>query len=169
MANAEKQSQKAVRCFSTNTIHIGVVVKDLQKSIAFYKNVIGMVQVDTSSIDVDGEFSKRSALANGIPFHVEVLKLGAGDDSTQFKLMSFGDKARSKEDSFIYDHAGMQYITLMCNDLGPIIKRLEDHSIPLLSKTALPGSSSEHFILVQDPDNIFIELIGPVRQAGQAD
>ncbi len=163
MIKVEKQLSIETRAFSTNTIHIGIVVKNLQKSIAFYKDIIGMVQEDTNSIDVDVEFSKQSGLANGIPFHVEILKLGAGAESTQFKLMCFGDKAQIKKDHYIYDHAGIQYITLMCNDLSPIIKRLQDNKISLLGRADLPDSSSEQFILVKDPDNIFIELIGPVK------
>jgi len=37
--------------FSSRVIHVGVVVSDLEKSLEFYKDVIGMVQVDQESFD----------------------------------------------------------------------------------------------------------------------
>ena len=59
--------------FSSGLIGVGVVSRDLNKSLDFYLNVIGMTKV--SEFDVDAEFSKTSGLTGGIPFHVEVLKL----------------------------------------------------------------------------------------------
>ena len=59
--------------FSSNLIGVGVVVTDLEKSIDFYTNVIGMKVVE--EFDIDEAFSKVSGLAGGAPFSVKVLKL----------------------------------------------------------------------------------------------
>ena len=42
--------------FSSTTIEIGVVVSDIEKSLEFYTNVIGMRKV--GEFDVNEEFSK---------------------------------------------------------------------------------------------------------------
>lgn len=150
--------------FSSKTIDVGVVVKDLNESLKFYKEVIGMVQVDRTFIDINEDFGKRSGLSNGIPFHVEVLKLGKGEDATEFKLMSFGERPENQQNNFIYDHTGMQYITIFVNDLEPIIKRIKEHEIPFLGDTPTPLSENKYFVLIKSPDDTFIELIGPYNK-----
>ena len=147
--------------FSSTTIGIGVIVSDLDQSLAFYTNVVGMVQ--TGSFDVDEGFSKRSGLANGLPLHVKVLRLGEGDDATQWKLMTFGNRSNRQKNDFIYSNTGMQYVTIMVKDLTPFVKRIREHNVKLLGETPVPLGGDNHFVLIQDPDGTFVELIGPMK------
>lgn len=147
--------------FSSPTIGIGVVVSDLEKALDFYTNVIGMVE--TGSFDIKEEFSKKSGLANGLPTHVKVLRLGKGENATQWKLMSFGDKPKPLQNEFIHSHTGMRYITILVADLTPILKRIRDRQIKLLGETPVPLGRDNHFVLIKDPDGTFIELIGPMK------
>ena len=150
--------------FSSRVIHVGVVVSDLEKSLEFYKDVIGMVQVDQESFDVNADMGRRTGLSDGIPFHVEVLKLGSGPDASQFKLMSFGDKAQKRENEYIHNHTGIQYITIFVNELEPIIKRIKAHSVKMLGETPILLSEGTYFIAVKDLDGTIIELIGPMKK-----
>ena len=69
------QAQKAPLSgdFSNPTIQIGVVVSDLQKSVDFYINIVGMVK--TGNFSVDGAKSKELGLIDGRFVNVIVLKL----------------------------------------------------------------------------------------------
>ncbi len=147
--------------FSSTTIGIGVVVRDLAKAQAFYTDVIGMVP--TGGFTINEGFSKRSGLANGLPIQVKVLRLGEGEDATQWKLMSFGDRAQSLRNDFIYDRTGMRYITIHVTNLTPILERIKRHQVRLLGETPVSLGKDNHFVLVQDPDGTFIELIGPMK------
>lgn len=147
--------------FSDQTIDIGVIVSDLEESMDFYQNVIGMEKV--RSFDVDKGFAASSGLSNGVPFHVEVLQLGTMGVATEFKLMTFGNRAESVEDNFIYDHTGPRYITINVDNLTPIFSRIKNHGIETLGETPVPLGEENSFILVQDPDGLFIELIGPMK------
>lgn len=147
--------------FSSTTIGVGVVVRDMDKSLDFYTNVIGMVE--TGSFEIAEDFSKKSGLAGGLTTRVRVLRLGRGEEATQWKLMSFGDKAKPVQNDFIHSHAGMRYITIMVKDLTPILKRIKDRQIKLLGETPVPLGRDSHFALIQDPDGTFIELIGPMK------
>ncbi len=149
--------------FSYKTIHIGMIVSDLEKSMAFYKDVVGMVQVDRTSFDVDGDFGKRSGLTDGTAFHVEVLKLGSGEEATQLKLMSFGDKAEKSTNSFIHSHTGVQYLTIMVDDIDAAIERIRKHNVRFCGETPIKHGEDQTFVMVQDPDGTFVELIGPVK------
>lgn len=148
--------------FESTAIGIGVVVKDLEKSLDFYVNVIGMIQ--TGGFEVNKEFSKKSGLADGHAAQVKVLRLGEGESASQWKLVSFGDAAKAGESGqFVHQGSGMRYIALAFKDLAPVLKRIGEKNIKLLGDTPVPLGQSSHFALVQDPDGTFIELIGPIK------
>ena len=146
--------------FSSNQIGVGVVVKDINKSLDFYLNVVGMKKV--GEFDVAADFAKSSGLSDGIPFHVDVLKLEDAPDANQWKLMSFGKDASHPLPTYIQDDNGMQYVTIMVNNLDPFLKRIKKHNVKLLGDTPVPLREN-HFVLIQDPDGTIIELIGPLK------
>ena len=148
--------------FPAGAIHVGVVVEDLAKSMAFYTGVLGMTK--TGEFDVDAAFGKASGLSGGVPFHVNVLRLRDEENAAQFKLMSFGKGTRAAGSAHIQDGLGVRYLTLDVLDLTPFVARLKAAAIPFLGETPIPlGDGANHFVLIQDPDGIFIELIGPMK------
>jgi catechol 2,3-dioxygenase-like lactoylglutathione lyase family enzyme len=150
---------KAQSNFSSPLIGVGVVVSNLDKSVDFYTNIIGMVK--TGGFSLDADFTKRSGLSGGVPFSVVVLKLEDSDKANEWKLMSFGNNPVRKKSNYVQDDLGMQYITIHVKALDPIIKRLKEKGIAFLGNTPTPLSENRFFLLVQDPDGNFIELIGP--------
>ncbi|MCF8226290.1 MAG: VOC family protein [Bacteroidales bacterium] len=146
---------------SNGIIHIGVVVKDLEESLYFYHRILGMKEVREFSIDED--FGNRSGLSRGVPFNVKVLQLKEGEYSTNWKLMSFEEQSVIPEKQNIQDDIGVQYVTINVEKLEPYIRRLKENNIQLLGKTPVPLSSDRHFVLIKDPNGIFIELIGPME------
>jgi catechol 2,3-dioxygenase-like lactoylglutathione lyase family enzyme len=148
--------------FASETIHIGVVASDLEASLRFYTEAIGMQRL--SSFEIDEDFGRRSGLTGGVPVRVEVLQLGTGETATQWKVMTFGERAEARPNTHIHDHVGMQYVTLFVNDLNAAVARLEEHGVALLGETPTPLNDGRHFVLVKDPDDTFIELIGPMEE-----
>ncbi|WP_339880878.1 VOC family protein [uncultured Algoriphagus sp.] len=147
--------------FSSNLIGSGVVVSDLDRSLDFYINGIGMVKA--YNFTINEEFSKRSGLSNGVAVEVSVLKLENSPNANEWKLMSFGNKQTESKPDYIQDGTGVQYITINVKALNPVIKRLKEQGVKLLGSTPTPLNENLHFVLVQDPDGIFIELIGPLE------
>lgn len=148
--------------FTSKLIGLGVVVSDIDKSLDFYTNTIGMVK--TGSFTINAEFSKRSGLANGDTARVTILKLENSPEANEWKLMSFGKKATHPKQNFIQDDVGVQYITINVKALKPIIDRLKAKNIPLLGSSPTQLNRNSQFVLVQDPDGTFIELIGPMGE-----
>lgn len=146
--------------FSSKLIGVGVVVSDLERSLDFYINGIGMVK--TGGFSLDEDFTKRSGLSGGVPFSVTVLKLEDSAEANEWKLMSFGKKAAHPKQNFIQDDVGMQYITINVKALQPIIERLKKMKVPFLGSTPTALNSNSQFLLIQDPDGNFVELIGPM-------
>jgi catechol 2,3-dioxygenase-like lactoylglutathione lyase family enzyme len=145
--------------FSNPTIFVGSVVTDLEKSVDFYTNIIGMKK--TGAFSVDAEKAKELGLTDGKKIDVTVLKLEDSPQANEWKLMSFGTKPGHKKPSYLHDDTGMQYITILVNHLEPIMKRIEKNDIKILSGKPSKLDENRFFILVQDPDGTFIELIGP--------
>jgi len=147
--------------FSSGLIGVGVVTKNLEKSLDFYLNVIGMTKV--GEFDVDENFGKISGLTDGLAFHVDVLKLQDSPDANQWKLMSFKKEGSHPMPKYIHDDTGMQYITISVNSLEPFLQRIKKHNVKLLGETPVALGEKDHFVLVQDPDGTIIELIGPLK------
>jgi hypothetical protein len=147
--------------FTSKLIGLGVVVSDINKSLDFYVDAIGMVKA--YSFKINSEFSKRSGLANGDSALVTVLKLENSPDANEWKLMSFGKKSSHPKQHFIQDDVGVQYITINVKALKPIIERLKERNVPFLGSSPTQLSRNSQLLLVQDPDGTFIELIGPME------
>ncbi|MCE7070628.1 MULTISPECIES: VOC family protein [unclassified Dyadobacter] len=146
--------------FTSKSIGVGVVVADMQRSLDFYVKGIGMVK--TGNFTINAEFGKRGGLTGGEAVEVNILKLENGPEGTDWKLMSFGKKASHPKPKFIQDDTGPQYITIQVKSLTPIIDRLKAQNVTFLGSTPTPLTKDSHFVLVQDPDGTFVELIGPM-------
>ncbi|TAK45890.1 MAG: VOC family protein [Saprospiraceae bacterium] len=145
--------------FEHGTIQIGVVVSDFEKSLDFYTNVLGMTK--TGGFLIDKEFGKRSGLTGGESFEVAILKLVDSPHATEWKLMSFGQLANHPLPVHIQDDTGVQYVTVFVKSMKPFLERFEHHHIATLGDTPTTLADGRKFVLIQDPDGTFIELIGP--------
>jgi catechol 2,3-dioxygenase-like lactoylglutathione lyase family enzyme len=145
--------------FAKSAISVGLVVEDLNKALDFYINVIGMVK--TGEFSVDAAKAKDLGLSNGNRFDVKVLKLENSENAQEWKLMSFGKKAAHPKQTYVPDDTGMQYVTIYVKSMMPILERLRKYNIKTLGITPVKLDETRDFVLVQDPDGTFIELIGP--------
>lgn len=139
------------------TVSIGVVVSDLQASIDFYTNIMGMEE--TGELDLNGSFGKASGLTGGKPLLVKILKLKNSPDASEYKLVSFGND-KTGSDKHIQDQNGMQYTTFFIKSTEDIIKRIRENNIEFLGDTPIKLPDGRTFILIQDPDGVFIEIVG---------
>ena len=145
--------------FAKSGISVGVVVEDLNKSLDFYLNVIGMVK--TGEFSVDAAKAKELGLSNGNSFDVKVLKLENSEQAAEWKLMSFGKKAAHPKQNFVPDDTGIQYVTIFVKSMKPILERIKKHGVKTLGITPTMLDADRQFVSLQDPDGNFIELIGP--------
>jgi len=145
--------------FAKSGISVGLVVEDLNKSLDFYQNVIGMVK--TSAFSVESARAKELGLSNGDRFDVTILKLENSEEAAEWKLMSFGKKATHPKQNFVPDDTGMQYITIYVKSMKPILDRIKKYNVKTLGITPTKLDETRDFVLLQDPDGNFIEIIGP--------
>jgi len=142
--------------FESDIIKVAIVASDLKLTLDFYTNVIGMTNV--REFDIDNPTSIRFGLSGGIPFHVSVLKLDNVPQATELKIMSFAKQPKHKKSKYIQDDIGVQYLTIYVNSITPFLKRIKSNNIKLLGQTPTT-TGDKQYVLIQDPNGVFIELI----------
>ena len=152
-------SSKAQNDFSKSGISVGVVVEDLNKSVEFYQQVVGMIKVGEFS--VDSEKAKQLGLSSGERFDVKVLKLENSEEAAEWKLMSFGKSTSLEHQRHVPDRNGIRYITLFVKSMAPLLERIKKHNVRTLGETPAMLDETRQFVLIQDPDGNFVEFIGP--------
>ncbi|PKP41349.1 MAG: glyoxalase [Bacteroidetes bacterium HGW-Bacteroidetes-13] len=144
--------------FESPSFQVGIVVKNLAESLAFYKDVIGMV--DSRQFDINAEFGKNSGLSDSIPFKVTALKLEDSPTAPEWKLVAFDTIHLEGFSKRLQDGIGVRYTTLLVKSVAPFLKRFEEHNVKTLGATPMKLPNGKTFILIQDPNGIFIEIIG---------
>jgi len=146
--------------FSKNTFDLGIVVSDLEKSVKFYKDVIGMTEVKgfTAPANVATSFG----LTDNQPVVVRRLVMADVKDAPSLKLMAFPKAPGAKPDQrFIHSTLGFSYPTLFVNDMDAAVERAKKAKVKPLGQTPAKVGGNNYLTVYKDPDGNFIELIGP--------
>ncbi|MBP6827766.1 MAG: hypothetical protein KA165_14480, partial [Saprospiraceae bacterium] len=109
---------------------------------------------------MDAELGEKSGLTGGLPAQVKVLKLEDNDQATEWKLMTFDSVPAPTRLQHIQDATGMRYVSISVHSVAPYLERLRKNNVPLLGQSPVELQKGVFLILFQDPDGIFIELIG---------
>jgi lactoylglutathione lyase len=150
--------------FSKTTIDFGVVVSDLEKSIAFYTDVVGFKRA--------GNFTVTPQIANDAgltkvtrPITIEKLKLGDDKSATTLKLMQIQEaKPKKSATEYIHSSLGMSYMTVYVTDTTAALARAAKHGAKPLKKGPVDLGGGKMFLtLLKDPDGNFVELVGPAK------
>lgn len=146
--------------FDKNVIDIGVIVSNLEKAAAFYKNALDFTELD--GFAVPASMSKETGLTDGQAFKVRVFTAADKNKATKIKLMEFPKAPPAKVDTtYISSSLGFRYITIFINDTTASLARAKKAGATVI-KEAYPLAGGEDYLsLVRDPDGNIIELIGP--------
>lgn len=151
--------------FARTTIDLGCVVKDAEKSAAFYQDVIGMTELPGFS--APGSFVKDAGLGEGnYGLSVRVMVLGEGPTATRLKLIEAPEGLGKPGDTSTIDaELGFRYLTIVVKDMNAAMARLEKMGVKPLAKgpVELPAALAKgvYLTVVRDPDGNMVELVGP--------
>lgn len=153
--------------FARTTIDLGVVVSDIERSVAFYTQAVGFKEVP--GFEVAGPFMADAGLADNHPVKVRILVLGEGPTATRLKLIGLPAAAPKRGDTkFIHSEFGFRYITISVKDMTRAVARLNQAGVKPLGKCplALPKSlSADAYLTVfRDPDGNILEFVGPKKK-----
>jgi catechol 2,3-dioxygenase-like lactoylglutathione lyase family enzyme len=152
--------------FASTTIDLGMVVRDVDRSAAFYKEALGLREV--KGFSVPGDFCADAGLTDGKPLTIRVFVLGDGEQATKLKLMAVaGVETKAADNQYIHSQTGYRYLTLAVKDMTAALARLQKAGVKPMAKTpvSLPRGFPEGVYLtcVRDPDGNIVELVGPKK------
>lgn len=152
--------------FANQTIDIGLVVKDIKKSLKFYKEVVGFEEKE--GFKVSGKFPKLVGLTDGAELNIHVLRLGDEKTATKLKLMQVQGKkpTRVVKQPFIHSIAGISYLTVFVNNVEKVLSQAKKNGYQAFAKSpqVLPDGLPQDIclLMLKDPDGNFVEIVGPI-------
>ena len=153
-------SQADEKEFRTQTIDLGIVVGDLEKSLKFYTEAIGFTA--TGEFTATKALTKDSGLSAGEELLIKKLALGKGEGATTIKLMQSGEAPKKSDQTYITSSLGFSYLTVHVTSTKAALARLKKADVEVLAKgPALVPGTKVALTVVKDPDGNFVELVGP--------
>jgi catechol 2,3-dioxygenase-like lactoylglutathione lyase family enzyme len=161
LAQTTKGSEASAE-FTKGVIDMGIVVSDADRTAQFLTNAIGFTE--QKGFSVTPELGKKIGLVDNHAVDVRVFALTEGDSATRIKILSFPKAGGKKADqAFIHSTYGMRYLTLYVKDMSRALERLKAAKVKTLGETPLDLGGGTYITVVRDPDDNFIELIGPMK------
>ena len=153
--------------FASETIDVGIVVSDINKSLKLYKDVLGFEEA--SGFKVSGEYAADAGLANKLDLDVHVLVLGSGEKATKLKLMEFKSAPGARVDNtYIHSSYGFRYLTMFVTNLNSAVEQANAAGGKLVGKCPLPlpkgFPEGVGLAIYRDPDGNPVEVIGPWKK-----
>jgi catechol 2,3-dioxygenase-like lactoylglutathione lyase family enzyme len=142
--------------------HINLVVRDLERSVKFYTEVLGMRE--TKRAILRGEWIERIVGLAGVEAKVAYVVAPAGEP--RLELLEY----RSPSGDSFQAHSrpntvGLRHVAFRVRSMEAALARLRDHGVPPLGEpTRVPGGIVKHdagekcLVYFLDPDGVLLEL-----------
>ena len=165
---AQEEKDKPAGPFAQQTIDLGLVVSDSERSIAFYKEVVGFQ--DAGNFLVGDEFAKKVGLTDGAPLDIYVLSLGEEKTATKLKIMEVKSQkpVKTLKQRHIHTQTGFSYITIFVTDVDAVLERAKKAGVKPYAQSPqrLPEGLPQDvcLLMLKDPDGNFVEIVGPLTK-----
>ncbi len=139
----------------TEVRHVGIVVSDMEESLRFYRDLIGLqdaqVVAETGAF-LDGLLGMTNA-------KIRTAKLAGSDSPTQIELLAFDSPEETTATPL--NAIGPTHIALTVNDLDDLYRRLIEQGVAFNAPPALSPDGGAKVAFCRDPDGTFVELVEP--------
>jgi catechol 2,3-dioxygenase-like lactoylglutathione lyase family enzyme len=151
---AFRESEKMV-----NTVDVGVIVSDMEKSLEFYTKILGMEQ--TGTWQSSREMSTTYGVNSGKAFDIIDLKLDCEGYVLKYKLnktegnMPNQISSSGPPEIYSFEKIGTRYLTINVKNVDPFIERIKENHIKFKMVTLPDGY---RVVLLHDPDGALLEI-----------
>jgi catechol 2,3-dioxygenase-like lactoylglutathione lyase family enzyme len=137
--------------------HVSITVSDLDRSLGFYRDALGMREVERHRLE--GEGISRMAAKPGVVLDVVRLAAGPSDDLL-VDLQRYVAPEGGAVDGDLGD-VGHAHICFVVDDMAAAVADLREHGAELVSEPVgfTLDSGSLHVVFVRDPDGFVVELV----------
>jgi len=136
--------------------HTGIVVKNLNKMLYFYRDLLGLTIV--KDIDESGEFIDDILGLKKIS--VRTIKIKAKDENL-VELLYFKSSPKKLENKKAkkITNPGYTHISFTVENIDKIYNKLRDNKIKFISSPKISKDGNVKVVFCQDPEGNFIELV----------
>jgi len=134
--------------------HLGICVSDLERSVTFYRDVFGFVEVGRLEPDPAG-----TSHLLGLDCTLQAVYLER--DGWRIELLHFSTPGHTgKGEPRPMNQLGLTHLSFRVQDLARVLQRLEAAGGRVLEESVLDlGDGSSKALMVLDPDGMRIEII----------
>ena len=133
--------------------HTGIIVKDMKKSLHFYKDILGLKVIQDFS-DSSEYIKKITGIKNA---DVHMIKLEVGD-GTVLEILEYRNHPTELIDQPIYN-VGASHIALQVKNAEKAYDILKQKGIKIISEPVLSSEKIAKVFFCFDPNNVRIELV----------
>ncbi|HJP13487.1 MAG: VOC family protein [Nitrospinota bacterium] len=137
---------------SRPVLDIGLVVRDFEKALEFYRDKLGMTP--TRQIPVDAETAREGGVAGGA-FDIQYMEFG----DVNLKLVHFPD-APPAGPAGADGQSGFRYITMWVKDMASTYEEWRAKGVDFLSEP-IRRTPEMQMVFMRDPEGNLIEILGP--------
>jgi lactoylglutathione lyase len=147
--------------------HFGICVSDPQRSLRFYRDMLGFRPV--SRVHVDDAASAQLLGLDPLDLRATVLER----DGARIELLHFAAPGHERGDvPRPMNRVGLTHMALRVDDLADLLVELEAAGVEILHETRIQNAAYESDVVyVLDPDGVRIELVqmpgDPNRPVGE--
>jgi catechol 2,3-dioxygenase-like lactoylglutathione lyase family enzyme len=140
--------------------HIGIVVRDLDRSLAFYRDLLGLEIV--RQMDERGPFLDAILAMNGAK--VRTVKLAAPGDGVQIELLAFSEPAPQIADAPNLARVGPTHVAFTVEDLDGLHRRLAAAGTQFTTEPQTSPDGRAKVTFCRDPDGTALELVEAIAR-----
>jgi catechol 2,3-dioxygenase-like lactoylglutathione lyase family enzyme len=134
--------------------HIGIVVRDLAKSIQFYKDLFGLKLVN--EMLEEGPYVQE--LVGIKDASIKWAKLKASDD-TVFELLQYKNTPFIHQDNYPANRLGCSHVAVSVEDIESIYKKLQGYNCKCNSKPLQSPDGRVKVMYCHDIDGTILEIV----------
>ena len=147
-----------------NTRHVGIVVQDMEKSLHFWRDVMGLkVAIDFWE---QGEFIDTVQHLSGVNLHM--VKLTAPDGSMIELLKDEAHPTPPPERNDLCDR-GIRHIAFTVADVEESWRTLRGHGCEVLSHPVVSPDGTARLFFARDPEGSLLEIVQMLASGGGSD
>lgn len=135
--------------------HVGVVVSDMEASLRFYRDLLGLTVV--RDLEETGTYANTLLALEGVRVHT--VKLAAEQGPTLVELLQFRSHPRTASPGREICSIGVTHFALTVSDLDEVYRRLTEVRVPFLAPPQRSPDGYARVTCCRDPDGTLIELV----------
>ena len=137
-------------------VHIGIGVFDLEASVRFYRDVVGM-DIEYRAHH-DGEKISRVVDVPDATLEICVLRKG----SVRLELIDYGKPEKKKVDYKDQSTPGLIHIAMKVSDVDEVYRRMKAMGYGFNSEPMVTRENGPRICYFRGPDNVVMELYQPM-------